>query len=114
MALTVRVAGSSNSNEALEITLVKPSTTGLKPVGSFNPKFTYPIFGDDERIFGYKNLKVNLRYHVTDMRPNLQVSYSKKFKAIGDTEPTDINAILKDFLPEGNNARPSWFVRHQS
>lgn len=107
MTLTIRAAGSSNSNEALEISLVKPSPGGLRPVATFNPKFTYPIFGDDERIFGYKNLKINLRYHVTDMRPNLQVSYARKFKSIGDTEPTDINAILKDFLPEGNKDHSS-------
>lgn len=35
------------------------------------------------------------------MRPNLQVSYSKKFKAVGDTEPTDIQEALEGFLPAG-------------
>jgi len=34
------------------------------------------------------------------MRPNLSVSYSKKFPAVGETEATDINGILHDFLPE--------------
>ncbi len=97
------VAGSANSNEALEISLIKPSAIGLKTIASCNPKFTYPIFGDDERIFGYQNLKINLKYHVTDMRPNLHISYSKKFKSVGDTEPTDIEGILKEFLPEGES-----------
>ena len=96
------VIGSSNANDILEVSLVKPSPTGLRSVvAPFHPKFTYAIFGDDERIFGYQELKISLRYHVSDMRPNLQVSYSKKFRSIGETEPTDIPAALADFIPEG-------------
>lgn len=33
------------------------------------------------------------------MRPFIKVSYKKKFDAIGDTEPTDIEGTLKEFLP---------------
>lgn len=62
---------------------------------------TYSIFGDEEQIFGYKGLKINLRYNTSDMRPNLQIMYNKKFKAVGDTEPTDVKAVLEDFLPKG-------------
>jgi histone acetyltransferase 1 len=34
------------------------------------------------------------------MRPNLQILYEKKFKAVGDVEPTDIKETLKEFLPD--------------
>jgi histone acetyltransferase 1 len=34
------------------------------------------------------------------MRPNLSVTYNKKFPAVGETEATDINGILHDYLPE--------------
>lgn len=79
-----------------------PSSDGqLKTVSSFHPKFTYPIFGDEEQIFGYQNLKINLRYNAIDMRPHLSFTYSKKFKAIGDTEPADIEEALRPFLPSG-------------
>jgi len=61
---------------------------------------TYSIFGDDERIFGYKGLKVNLQYNASDMRPNLQVSFSKKFAPVGDTEATDVKGVLEPFLPK--------------
>lgn len=27
----------------------------------FHPKFTYPVFGDDQKIWGYKGLKVEVR-----------------------------------------------------
>lgn len=70
-------------------------------MAQFKPKFTYAIFGEDERIFGYQGLKINLQYNASDMRPNLQVSYGKKFTAIGETEPADIEATMHDFLPEG-------------
>jgi len=87
----------------LEIGLVKPSPAGdIRPIApNFNPRFTYSIFGDDERIFGYKGLTINLKYNATDMRPHLHVSYAKKFRSIGDTEPSDINALLENSLPEG-------------
>jgi len=93
--------GASKSNEALEVSLVRATPGALMTVASFKPKFTYPIFGDDEAIFGYQDLKINLRFHVTDMRPNLRVGWGKKFRAIGDTEPTDVTGFMKEFLPDG-------------
>lgn len=100
----VRCLGSSKANEALTVSLVTPVAGQLKTVSSFHPKFTYPIFGEEEQIFGYKNLKINLRYNASDMRPHVNTTYSKKFQAIGDTEPADIEEMLKPFLPAGTVA----------
>ena len=61
---------------------------------------TYSIFGEEEQVFGYKGLKINLRFNAHDMRPQLQVLYTKKFKAVGETEPTDVNGILEEYLPK--------------
>ena len=61
---------------------------------------TYSIFGDEERIFGYQGLKINLRYNACDMRPGLQISYKKKFKAVGETHPTDLKEVLEPYLPK--------------
>ncbi|KAK5990068.1 Histone acetyltransferase type B catalytic subunit [Cladobotryum mycophilum] len=85
-----------DSNDALKISLVSPSTSGLKTISTFHPKFTYPIFGEDEKIFGYKGLKLQLRYRANDMRPHLRVSYSKKFNPVGDAEPLDIVGLLEE------------------
>jgi histone acetyltransferase 1 len=85
----------------LLLSLVSPSPSGVKTIShSFHPRFTYPIFGEHEEIFGYQNLEINLRYNASDMRPNLSISYSKKFPAVGETEATDIDGILHEFLPE--------------
>jgi histone acetyltransferase 1 len=61
---------------------------------------TYSIFGNEERIFGYQGLKINLRYNACDMRPGLQITYNKKFKPVGETAPTDLKAILENYLPK--------------
>ncbi|KAJ6780720.1 hypothetical protein PWT90_02328 [Aphanocladium album] len=86
----------ADSNTALNISLVSPTPSGLQLISTFNPSFTYPIFGEDEKIFGYKDLKINLRYRANDMRPHVQVSYSSKFKPIGETEPMDVEGMLKE------------------
>lgn len=96
--------GITDANEALSISLVSPSSSGVKPVATFHPKFTYPIFGDDEKIFGYKDLKISLRFRANDMRPHLKTSYGKKLKPQpGVEEPTDVAAVLEEgrHLPKG-------------
>lgn len=82
---------------------MRPSVDGGAPIkiDSFHPKFTYEIFGDDERIFGYKGLNINLRFCATDLRPNLSVTSQKQFKAVGDVAPVDIRETLQEFLPAG-------------
>ncbi|GAO16923.1 uncharacterized protein UV8b_02872 [Ustilaginoidea virens] len=97
-----------DSNEAFGISLVSPSKSGLRLIDSFHPKFTYAIFGDDEKIFGYKDLRITLQYRANDMRPHVETIYSKKLKPpTGVDEPTDINALLQ----EGNHLPKIAFVK---
>ena len=107
------IKGSSNANEALEISFVQAAPGSPRTLSSFRPQFTYPIFGDEERIFGYQNLKLNLRFAAHDLRPNLEVLYDKKFKPIGDTKATDIEETLKEWSPEGENV-PAIFTKEKS
>ncbi|KAJ4292272.1 histone acetyltransferase 1 [Collariella sp. IMI 366227] len=92
---------STSANDAIFVSLVSPSSSGLKTVGhSFNPAFTYSLFGENQEIFGYRDLEINLRYNANDMRPNLAITYKKKFPAVGENEATDVNEVLGEFLPE--------------
>ncbi|KAK7519230.1 acyl-CoA N-acyltransferase [Phyllosticta citriasiana] len=86
----------ANSNEALQINLVRRG----KPVFEepFNPAFTYPIFGEDETIFGYSDLELNLNFAAHDLKPSLQIKYDKKWVPMGETKAMDLEAILKEFL----------------
>ncbi|KAI1757430.1 histone acetyltransferase type B catalytic subunit [Xylaria castorea] len=89
----------ANANEALRISLVRSSDSAIEKITSFGPKFTYPIFGEDERIFGYKNLKVNLQYDARNLRPHLSVSSSKKFNTVGEVEAVNVRDVMKEVLP---------------
>jgi histone acetyltransferase 1 len=89
---------SSNSNECLNISVVRSDGSTH---ASFQPTFTYPIFGDEEVIFGYQDLEINLTFAAHNLRPHLEVQFSKEFPKLGDVQPTDIKEALQDFLPAG-------------
>lgn len=98
-------AGSSDSNEAIEVSLVIQDIGTAKALHTFHPKFTYSIFGDEESIFGYRGLKVTIRYHACDMRPSVQITWDRKFKQVGKTEPLDVKAALEEYLPKSEKPR---------
>lgn len=100
--LTCDLTGTADANEAITISLVQPADAGLKQIESFHPNFTYALFGEEERIFGYKGLKINLSYNASDMRPHLSVSSTRKFQAVGEVEAVDVAEVMKELLPEGS------------
>ncbi|KAH0562938.1 hypothetical protein GP486_002498 [Trichoglossum hirsutum] len=88
----------ADANQAVTVSLVQQGATAPQEIASFHPKFTYPIFGREEQIFGYQDLSVHLRFAAHDLLPNLEVTWNQKFKTIGDVEATDIEGTLKDWL----------------
>ncbi|KAL3462968.1 acyl-CoA N-acyltransferase [Aspergillus heterothallicus] len=91
---------SCDANDAVQITIIQPDPQKPKTLSSFHPQFTYPIFGDDERIFGYKGLIIRLRFAAHNLRPHVHVSYDEKFTAVDDAAPLDVVKTLREFLPE--------------
>ncbi|KAI8897822.1 acyl-CoA N-acyltransferase [Globomyces pollinis-pini] len=73
-----------NANEAIELALVLPHSS-LK----FHPDFSYPFFGEEEKIFGYKNLKLKLHYSAGSLNAYLGISYSNAISS-GNTLPQDV------------------------
>lgn len=100
---------SSDANEAVQISIIRPGPQGIQPVHEFHPKFTYPIFGEEERIFGYKGLEIDLRFAAHDLRPNVFVTYDKKFIPVGETVALNIVETLKPWLPESAFAKEEDF-----
>jgi histone acetyltransferase 1 len=100
---------SSDANEAVHISIVRPGPHGLQTLHEFHPTFTYPIFGEEERIFGYKGLHIDVRFAQEDMRPNVLVSYDKKFTPVGDTVALDILSTMKEWLPHHAFAKSAEF-----
>ncbi|KAE8148443.1 histone acetyltransferase type B catalytic subunit [Aspergillus avenaceus] len=89
-----------DANDAVQITIVQPDEQKPKTLSSFHPQFTYPIFGDDETIFGYKGLIIRLRVAAHDLRPHVHISYDEKFRTVGDTAAVDLLKTLKPWVPE--------------
>ena len=83
--------------------MVQCGENSPKIISHFPPQFTYPIFGEEERIFGYQGLRVNLSLAAHNLQPHFEISYDKKFKTLGDTKATDILETLKPWTPEGSS-----------
>lgn len=80
-----------SSNEALKISIADD-----QGYVSFQPLFTYPIFGDAEQIFGYKDLKIDLVFDSVTFLPFVKVSFKEKL----NDEVDDITAKILEFLPK--------------
>lgn len=98
----------TNANEALTITLDDSSAHQGKGKGkesssatsSFQPIFTYPIYGDAETILGYKDLAIELKMDATTMLPLVTMQSSDKLDLAGVTFDDPVQKLL-EFLPEG-------------
>lgn len=80
----------ANSTDSLSLSLVTDSGKEL----DFSPVFTYPIFGESETIYGYKDLAMNLKFDSLSLLPYLSVSWSAKLPAALE-EP---QIVLKEYL----------------
>lgn len=93
--------GSSDASEAVELSLID-GTGDAKALATFHPRFTYSVFGDEESIFGYKDLQIKIGFRADNCKPLVNVTYSDKFKPVANVKAADIEEVLKDFLPSGN------------
>ncbi|CAK9438395.1 uncharacterized protein LODBEIA_P26190 [Lodderomyces beijingensis] len=82
----------SSSNESLKLFI-----TNAEQAVNFKPVFTYPIFGDAETIYGYKNLNIFLCFDHYTFKPFLNIKFSEK---LDDPELVDIRATMEKYLPE--------------
>lgn len=92
------------ANDVMNITLVTKAEQGPpKTIASFKPTWTYSILErEDETIYGYKGLKINLRFNASDMRPHLSHTSSKRVPdAVATQESPEINDVFELHLPPG-------------
>lgn len=97
-------------NDAMTVSLVTKAEQGPpKTIASFHPTWTYPIVDDEETvkehsetIYGYKGLKINLRFNASDMRPHISHTSTKRIsETAAIEEPPEINELFEPFLPPG-------------
>ncbi|KAJ1882790.1 histone acetyltransferase 1 [Coemansia sp. RSA 1722] len=58
----------------------------------FHPAFTYPIYGEHERVFGYKGLAINLHYAAGSLATYVDVRYKKNISAMESSLPIQLRA----------------------
>lgn len=66
---------------------------------TFSPAFTYPIYGEEETIFGYQGLKIKLAFTADTLQPSLEVASKAKFQPQGDVKPDDVEEPLREVIP---------------
>ncbi|OZJ06771.1 hypothetical protein BZG36_00385 [Bifiguratus adelaidae] len=71
----------ADSNQAVELSLVRPSSEEADGYErkTFHPEFTYPIYGDDQKIFGFQDLNIQLEYAAGSLKTYMNVEYTSKF-----------------------------------
>ncbi|KAF3770353.1 acyl-CoA N-acyltransferase [Cryphonectria parasitica EP155] len=90
------------ASNILNISLVTKAEQGRpKTIASFRPTWTYPIVNNDEEtIYGYKGLKISLRFNASDMRPHISHTSTKRVPAtVAIAESPEIRDLFEPFLP---------------
>ncbi|KAI0345086.1 histone acetyltransferase type B [Trametopsis cervina] len=91
-----------DSNEALHLSLVrakeeKAVLSKNEVYEHFRPTFTYPIYGEDEKLYGYKDLVIDLKFASGSLATYLNVSYTDKLPPPSPVD--DVEAMLAEFIP---------------
>lgn len=94
----------TNSNEALTLSLVRAKEDKKvlhddESYEEFHPTFTYPIYGEDEKIYGYQDLVIDLRFASGSLAYFLSVRYAKKLDASSTVD--NVEGILNEYIPSG-------------
>lgn len=82
----------SNSTEIMSLALVDHDGREIE----FSPVFTYPIYGETETIYGFKDLSIQLKFDSYTFLPYISVNYSKKLLESTD----DPEKVILEYLPE--------------
>ncbi|ORY15185.1 acyl-CoA N-acyltransferase [Clohesyomyces aquaticus] len=100
----------TGSNECFHINLVRPASAKAKPERildePFHPRFTYEMFGNDEKIIGYKDPRIYLDFRANDLKATIDIQYKQKMDLAGikallpeDSEQElDIEVALRNFV----------------
>ncbi|RKP37548.1 acyl-CoA N-acyltransferase, partial [Dimargaris cristalligena] len=84
-----------DSNDAVQfhqLNLTRPITDHaeevLETAPTFLPEFTYPLFGEHEKIFGYKGLTIDVYFSQAALRTHLNVRYQAIHPTLKETPPS--------------------------
>ncbi|KAI5987564.1 acyl-CoA N-acyltransferase [Pisolithus albus] len=103
----------TNSNEALTLSLVRAredrkALQDDQSFEQFHPTFTYPIYGEDEKLYGYEDLVIDLRFASGSLAQFLSVRYAEKLDASSTVD--NVEGILSEFIPSGYETDEAAFI----
>ncbi|KAM5542649.1 hypothetical protein V8D89_003610 [Ganoderma adspersum] len=94
----------TDANEALSLSLVrapedKASLWSREVYEGFHPTFTYPIFGEEEKIYGYKDLGIELKFASGSLVQYLNVHHSERLPPSSAVD--EIEDTISKVIPPG-------------
>ncbi|TFY74100.1 hypothetical protein EWM64_g9912, partial [Hericium alpestre] len=92
----------AETNSALTLSLVRaPKDKEVlaedESYEGFHPTFTYPIYGEDEKVYGYSDLVIDLRFASGSLAYYLDIRYSASLN--GSVAVDDVRGMLEKFIP---------------
>ena len=93
----------TDSNEALSFKLLRSSQDAENEDINFPPEMTHQIFGDNENVFGYRDLKIDMWMCASTLKTYLGMSYAEKIdkKNADGVEADPVIEPLIKILAEG-------------
>merc|ERR1712110_31607 len=104
-----------DGNEALQFRLVKSPEDLEDPDTRFKPEMCHQIYGDNENIFGFKGLEVNLFMTAGSLQTYLGHTYKEKVdpsKTDGVTADDVISPLVKILAPGSFTDNKEEFLAH--
>jgi len=87
----------------------KASLSERESYEGFHPTFTYPIFGEEEKIYGYKDLKIDLRFASGSLHQYFSVNYTSKLPSSSTVD--DIEGTIENFIPQDYERDEAAFLK---
>eukprot|EP00124_Ichthyophonus_hoferi_P001925 Ihof_evm10s115 gene=Ihof_evmTU10s115 len=85
-----------HANDVIDMRLVFSPEDVLSEEAGFPPEFTHQFFGDNEKIFGYKGLKIKICFSATQLIPYLEIDYDEKISNNAGAAPDDVAEKLTE------------------
>ncbi|GAA94206.1 uncharacterized protein L969DRAFT_93588 [Mixia osmundae IAM 14324] len=103
-ALQLRLVRSDEELQSLD-----PSEKAL--VSDFAPDLVHQIYGDEQIIYGYKNLNIELQFASGSLRQYLGISHTDVMPSTSTVKPDPIEPPLYDWLPADYMKDPDGFLK---
>ncbi|XP_069120365.1 histone acetyltransferase type B catalytic subunit-like isoform X1 [Argopecten irradians] len=101
-----------SANEAIHFKLVRQQSDTEDDCTTFLPDMTHQLFGDQESIFGYKDLVVEMFYSAARLSTYVNMKYSDKVtpQRFDGIQPDNVMGTLNRKLPPGYITNKDMFL----